>query len=219
MWMKLRTWWYSITKPENLPNDVREYEIRRYLKDLDKQKVPPEQAQKHSTELMAAALSLESGQINGTLRDELIATSMKMLDHVPSFCCNFCNLTHSIPRPAEISGKLYCDNCSTALNNMISSPEDVRSLLGEWCVEGSAVSEAIVRTSDFHACATIKQGVIRRWEWPSAAIANNSGEIFLNLNESRISTRNSREDMVQIDGFLLQSSMHIILRFRRQNRP
>src|ERR1700722_6101453 len=122
MWMNVRAWWYSRARTENIPPDVREYEMRRYLKLVTKQKMTPEQAQKHSTELLAAVLGLESNHVSGKLRDEMIATSMKMLNQVPQFRCTCCNLTYSIPQHTQIDSKLYCDECASRLHNMISSP-------------------------------------------------------------------------------------------------
>ena len=97
------------------------------------------------------------------------------------------------------------------------NPEPCDACANKWCIVGSIVSEAIVRSPDFSACASIKRGVVRRWDWPNLVIGNEGGEIFLNLSETRLSTDNSREDTVQFDGFLLQSSMAIILRLTLNN--
>ena len=64
-----------------MSSEIREHEMRRYLKLVTKQRMTPEQAQKVSTELMRASLYSDPPVSSG-LRDELIATSMKMLDQV-----------------------------------------------------------------------------------------------------------------------------------------
>ena len=117
MWMKFRAWWYLRGKPEDIPRDVREYTIRRYLKVVVEGSKTLEEKRKLSTDLVAAALSLRADQIGHELRDELIATSFRVLDGVPLGKCAKCTLAVFIHEAIKIEDKIYCKTCAASLSS------------------------------------------------------------------------------------------------------
>lgn len=83
LWMQIRAWWY-VTRPKNqMPRDVREYILRRDLKPAIARAKTNEEKDRLSATIFNASLTLENSEISSALRDELIATSFKLLDGVP----------------------------------------------------------------------------------------------------------------------------------------
>jgi hypothetical protein len=81
MWLKIRAWWYCVGKEkEDMPRDVREYIIRRYMKSAKDALKTPEEKREFVTKLMEGALGLERDQISDDLRDELIKTAFELTD-------------------------------------------------------------------------------------------------------------------------------------------
>jgi len=78
MWLRLRAWWYIRSKGE-MPRDVREYVIRRYMKSTIETLTTPEQKNEFIKHLMEGAMGLDRDQISDSLRDELIKTAFQLV--------------------------------------------------------------------------------------------------------------------------------------------
>jgi hypothetical protein len=127
MWMKLRAWWYLRGKPENIPRDVREYTIRRYLKIVAQGQKTPEAKQKLSTQLMAGALGLEPDQISSELRDEMVAASMNLLGEIPLHHCTNCDRPVFQHEAVKIEDKFYCDTCGAREKKAMEELERIKA--------------------------------------------------------------------------------------------
>jgi len=79
MWLKLRVWWYVHSKRE-MPRDVREYVIRRYMKSAIARLTTPEEKKEFVKTLAQGAFGLDRDQISDGLRDELIKTAFELTD-------------------------------------------------------------------------------------------------------------------------------------------
>jgi hypothetical protein len=114
MMMGIRAWWWGRVRgnPEDMPREVREYIIRRYLKaSVDAAKTNEEKTT-FSKSLMSSALALDEDQIGADLRDELIAASFKLLDGVPRTKCAICGGAVFVHEGISIGGSVYCKPCA-----------------------------------------------------------------------------------------------------------
>src|ERR1700675_3007355 len=91
MWMRLRVWWYLLTKAGNIPMEVRIYIIRKNMKAAIESQTTPEQKRKFAAELLAGALDTENEPLPLEVTNELIATSFKMLEGMPTAGCCLCS--------------------------------------------------------------------------------------------------------------------------------
>jgi len=107
MWTRVRAWWYLRGKPEDIPRDVREYIMRRYLPVLIEGARSPEQKVELSVDVMTAALSLEADEISSESRDKLIEIGMKLLDGLVGDCAQ-CGHVGYIHEMVKVEDKLYC---------------------------------------------------------------------------------------------------------------
>ena len=109
--MKLRAWRYSRFNPENMPRDVREYTIRRYMKVVVEGAKTPEEKRKVSTMILEGALGLETDQINPELREELLKIGWGLIEDLPTARCAYCGLALFVYEAVKIEDKLYHKTC------------------------------------------------------------------------------------------------------------
>ena len=106
-------WWVRFAKvPEEMPKDVREYILRRHMKATLAWADTFEKKRKLATEMYAGALQLENDQISPEMRDEMIATSFKLLDGYPTGECSVCLGRIYLEEAKTVNGALYCKNCA-----------------------------------------------------------------------------------------------------------
>lgn len=117
MIMSVRAWWWAQVRgnPEDMPREVREYIIRRHLKDaIDAAKTIDEKIE-FSKSLMSSALTLDEDQVGADLRDELIAASSKLLDSVPLTKCASCGAAVFVHEGINVEGSVYCKVCAETI--------------------------------------------------------------------------------------------------------
>jgi hypothetical protein len=84
MWLQLRAWWYLHGKEKsNMPRDVREYILRRYLKAAIESAKTQEAKNEIVSRLMEGALRSENNEISEELRNELIKTAFELVEDLP----------------------------------------------------------------------------------------------------------------------------------------
>jgi predicted transcriptional regulator len=91
---------------------VREFIVRRHLKEVLEGAKTPEEKRRLSTALMTGALGLEADQIGMEARDELIRASFRVLDDVPLTKCASRNGAVFVHEAVEVGEKLYGATCA-----------------------------------------------------------------------------------------------------------
>ena len=114
LWLRLRVWWYLRNKPDDMPKDVREYIVRRYMKDVIQNARTPEEKQKLSAVLLTGGIGLEEEQMSMELKDEMVRVAFKLLDDVPRAACADCQRSVFVHEAITIDGKLYCSSCGAS---------------------------------------------------------------------------------------------------------
>jgi hypothetical protein len=112
LWLKLRVWWHLRSESESLPRDVRDYIIRRNLKQVLEGAKTVEEKHKLSLELMTGAFGLETQEISAEVRDELTRAAFKLLDDVPLTRCASCDCAVFVYEAVKVDDKLYCARCA-----------------------------------------------------------------------------------------------------------
>ncbi len=114
MWKSLRRWWYwNYVKNEAWPPDVREYFVRKSLKEMAKaKKLTPQMQQDISAAEMGAALCGKPGDLSPELKLELLRDGFRHIAQIPHEPCAVCGR----PVPAHLAKrfdeKFYHESCA-----------------------------------------------------------------------------------------------------------
>jgi hypothetical protein len=110
MFIGLRVWWYEhFVKREAWPPDVVEYIYRSSLEMLKKANLSPEQQSEIAKIELAAVL--ESENLGGGLRSELLGDALERLGEIPLEDCASCKCPVFTHEAIRIGAKPYCKDC------------------------------------------------------------------------------------------------------------
>jgi hypothetical protein len=110
MWTKLRVWWYRNTDAKHMPMDVREYFIRKALKEGSAEAKTPEQKNKFFAMVMSYVHVPGDPPLSETIQDEMVAAAYKILDDLSGPCAK-CRKWIEFHKATSIDGVSFCDAC------------------------------------------------------------------------------------------------------------
>lgn len=111
--LPFRSWYYRVIAKGTPPPEIRRYLMKSGIRNLQKVKLSPEEANKVGVEVLATALGDEDGVFQG-MHDEMVSSAMAVLGSIPLDHCATCKRPIFIHESTKIDDRYFCENCGQA---------------------------------------------------------------------------------------------------------